>query len=737
MPTIPTEFYQTVMPQGQLTEQNIQAAPQEFGSQIGATIEKTGEELQQHAIQRQQLVNETTVNDLYANSFAPAFRHLYNNFYQLQGKDPELQFTDYQKQMTDLRGRFKEQLNGPIQQKMFDEITRQRMNFELDGMARHAAQQTQVYHQETSNSLLSQFANDGIEKYNDPQTLRNRENSILVETSAYGRQAGQSPEEADKRARHYIDQMYRGAIERATTSDPAAALQMYRQYQNKLSGDMQREMEKYLHPFQETIQAQRAFCTATGGPTASRITSETGAQGVDPAMALTVWSCEGSVTNPTVKNPDSQATGHFQFLPGTWADMGGTEGDRLDSNRQIELGVKFIAQNSKQLESDLGRRPQAWEVYLAHQQGIEGAEKLLHADPDANAGQIVGNPKAITLNGGTADMSAGRFLTMIQGYVDRHSRMYDIQGLPTAQNIRENYQSGLEAVRQLARQEHPGDPAAEDRYTAYYTQHAGQLLHAEQMSDRANMDMIDSGINGPNGAKSWAEFQADPNRARAYSAVFSKDPSIRDRVDKAISMNALNMWDPAPSSETDAIYKDLKGMQFGANRERFSNMDLNQYYGAMPIAQFNELQREQQAIRRSDAATAEKHVSLQQAVKLLEPAFNEAKAAPGSQYFGADAHSAFGDSASKYNQYLGNLSNAIDIWRRNNNGKVPSDADLLKIGREMLMPEAPTRAGETEASRSAESPTAKYEAYLRQNGYPVTPANITALQDRDAARAEK
>ena len=114
---------------------------------------------------------------------------------------------------------------------------------------------------------------------------------------------------------------------------------------------------------------------------ASRIASEAAAQGLDPSTALTVWSCEGSVTNPATKNPNSEATGHFQFLPGTWAAMGGTDSDRLDSNRQIELGVKLMAQNAKQLQADLGRKPRPWEVYLAHQQGIEGAEKLLRADP--------------------------------------------------------------------------------------------------------------------------------------------------------------------------------------------------------------------------------------------------------------------------------------------------------------------------------------------------------------------
>jgi hypothetical protein len=87
-------------------------------------------------------------------------------------------------------------------------------------------------------------------------------------------------------------------------------------------------------------------------------------------------------------------------------------------------------------------------------------------------------------------------------------------------------------------------------------------------------------------------------------AIFAKDPSVWDRVDKAISTNALNVWNPPPSPKTDAIYKELKGMQVGETRETFANMDLNQYHGDVPAHQFKELQDDQAAIRKNDAADA-------------------------------------------------------------------------------------------------------------------------------------
>ncbi len=102
--------------------------------------------------------------------------------------------------------------------------------------------------------------------------------------------------------------------------------------------------------------------------------------------------------------------------------MGGTDRNRTDINSQIQLGIALTKQNGDALKKDLGRQPQPWEVYLAHQQGIDGATALLHADPSANAGDVVGNPKAITGNGGTTDTTAGQFINYIKGYVDQHSQ---------------------------------------------------------------------------------------------------------------------------------------------------------------------------------------------------------------------------------------------------------------------------------------------------------------------------
>ncbi len=710
MPIVPgtdVSFVPTEKPQGQGIYNTIdRATPENFGGQVGQTLSQAGDILAQHALQRQQLINESTVNDTYANQFMPAFRDLYAKFYNLQGKDAEAQYPAYQEQMNNLRGQVRTDLPNAMQQKMFDELSMRRMSFELDGMARHAAQQTQVYHKETSDSLLGEFVNDGIDKYTDPRTLRNRENSIAVEAGAFGQQSGQPPEQANLRAQHYIDQMYKGAIERQLQANPTAGIAMYDQYKSKLSGPMQAELERAIKPVVELGQAQSAYGKITGGMTAQAIASEAQRQGVDPNTALTIWSAEGGVTNPVTKNPTSSATGIFQHIDSTWAAQGGTDQDRFDAGRQIQLGVTLAKENQQALAKDLGRQPQPWEIYLAHQQGIGGATALLHADPNSSAAAALGgNAKKLTLNGIPADATASEALQSIKGYVDRHALMYDPSGAPSAQNIRENYIFHIDQLRQQAQQDNPGDPSLADKYISHYEQQAGIALKADQMVDRANLDQVSAGITGPQGAKSWQEAMKNPQWAQAYADASKRDPSVYDRVDKAIRINAFSAWDPAPTADSNALHDELKGSQY-TDRTRFENLNLPSYYGAMPISDLNDLMKDQTQIRKEDQAQAQKHVSLEHAQKLMEPILEEANSTtlhPNTPWQNVRKTS-MGAQAQKYNQFVAQLDTGISNWRQNNGEKIPDDGTIIQIGRGILFPGESAKAPQQEQPGSFAKP---------------------------------
>ncbi|MGO9019703.1 MAG: hypothetical protein ACLQVJ_15280 [Syntrophobacteraceae bacterium] len=90
---------------------------------------------------------------------------------------------------------------------------------------------------------------------------------------------------------------------------------------------------------------------------------------------------------------------------------------------------------------------------------------------------------------------------------------YDLSysnGVPTAQNLTENYEAGLQAVTDLARQEHPNEPAAQQRHRRHFIQQTGQAIHAEGETNRANWDTINSALNGPNAIKSEQDLLTNP-----------------------------------------------------------------------------------------------------------------------------------------------------------------------------------------------------------------------------------
>ena len=116
-------------------------------------------------------------------------------------------------------------------------------------------------------------------------------------------------------------------------------------------------------------------------------------------------------------------------------------------------------------------------------------------------------------------MTASQFVNYIKGYVDRHSQMYTANGAPTAQNLSENYEAGLQAVTDLAREEHPGDPQVEERYRNHFIQETGETLNAERVSQQANLRVVNNALTGPGCVKSWQEFMADPGRVDAYNSV--------------------------------------------------------------------------------------------------------------------------------------------------------------------------------------------------------------------------
>lgn len=112
-----------------------------------------------------------------------------------------------------------------------------------------------------------------------------------------------------------------------------------------------------------------------------------------------------SGNNPNAQNPNSSAGGDFQFIDSTARQYGLT--DKNDPFASADAAARLGRDNKAALTKALGREPTAGELYLAHQQGAQGAAGLL-TNQNAPASGIVGQD-AVALNGGDPGMTGGQF----------------------------------------------------------------------------------------------------------------------------------------------------------------------------------------------------------------------------------------------------------------------------------------------------------------------------------------
>lgn len=137
----------------------------------------------------------------------------------------------------------------------------------------------------------------------------------------------------------------------------------------------------------------------TGG-----INAATAKYGLDPSFLPRLAQVE-SGGRVDAKNPNSSAAGPFQFITSTARQYGLT--NPHDPSQAADAAARLALDNKAVLARALGREPSPGELYLAHQQGAGGAAALL-SNPNARAADIVGT-KAVTLNGGSPNMTAGEF----------------------------------------------------------------------------------------------------------------------------------------------------------------------------------------------------------------------------------------------------------------------------------------------------------------------------------------
>lgn len=362
----------------------------------------------------------------------------------------------------------------------------------------------------------------------------------------------------------------------------------------------------------------------------------------------------------------SSAGGIYQFTDGTGKQYGlNSFGDKNDAGKATDAAIRLTLDNFKQLKNVLGRDPTPGELYLAHQQGAGGVEKLL-ANPDRLAATAVGlkaveNNLPKSLQGRAATMTSAEFMQYwggkfsgdaSGGVMDPNETLSVIEALPqyqrlpaTAQmKIREGIAASvekqnkeIEAAAKIDLQRDTvdyavnefGDPAKGEEYIKATiadpdTREDTLTLFRKEQDQRAEnaRRQNEANLNQAWGAATAALEAGDTAEALKIARTAEIPPKDRDALLERIDKGSAVVDDPE-------VYNEIQALKLGSpeDRVKFANpdgkgLDLIKLQGKLKPGTIEALAKDQEALRKQMADTG-KAVSLETPAAMLDQRMRE------------------------------------------------------------------------------------------------------------------
>jgi hypothetical protein len=307
-------------------------------------------------------------------------------------------------------------LSSPDQQLEFDNFTRRYRSMTVERIGSHADGQATTWYTGV-NTTTAKLAMDHISNnFDNPNEVAAGYHDLV---SAYVKQAqlsGAQPgdpqySEALSAARRDGLQAQLNAMAVKDPSRAMAILEKNRDIAGVKYDDMARTFRARANQQQGDDIAMQTLRESyqnnpSGATQAAVLTSAGAPYGISGSYLQRVHQLENPSNDP--RENSAHAQGPFQFIPGTAAKYGLT--DRNNFQQSAAAAAHLAADNRDALTHSLGRPPTDAELYLAHQQGAQGAALLL-AHPNVRAGDLVGDA-AIRQNGGDPNAPASAFTSL-------------------------------------------------------------------------------------------------------------------------------------------------------------------------------------------------------------------------------------------------------------------------------------------------------------------------------------
>jgi hypothetical protein len=699
LPSVPTT--QSVFSTGSLAPQQIQSSPADFGAQIGQAGQQLGNSMMQAGSEGAQVAegfqaiqNETNTNDQYYKNYFPAATAITQKYLSLQGKDAVDQLPVYQQQLEDLREQQRDQLANPMQQKMFDDVSRRLIAFNVDGMARHATQQNQVYQDQTSAGMVSASGQLAVQHYNDPVGFNVGLQSGISEIMTHAQFRGQPVEYAMKQARDFTSATYASRLQEMANADPVAAYDLLKNGETYSDAngahhvDVQSQIDPAVLP---TLDARllagakqvMARNLAHGAIYGSGVVDPTnlaaGVQGAPPlAGVVNALESNGAPDSSTVQGPltssGERAQGNMQVMPSTSANPGyGVTPAKDNSPQEIaRVGRDYLGAMTARYQDPAltlaayNAGPGIVDDWL-NGTNKTGKNPNLTQLPDPRSGAITDADFSTKIPFDQTRAYVGKGLQMVQQPGDRPS------ALPTTSELKTVLPDKVAAARAAATNMFPNDPSFADAVAARAENYGNTVLQGVTAQESAARDtltrmMIGTKPDGSDRATSMDQLLATPAGKSAWA-------NATPEVQGAIQARLAKPQETPLSQDGLNLYYKMVG-QAANDPNGFAQQDLSTTYGKMPDHLVLDLINRQAAVAKGDANAADKSLNWQRTKgdvdDMLKPLGLGGSAKAGT------------DQATQTETFYGKLDQALENYH-DQNQKYPDTATTRKLAAGLLV----------------------------------------------------
>lgn len=701
MPTVPT--YNTPQVQSKaapfVPQSGAAATPEAFGAGIGragqqlaATGMQAGDVLARSAIMLQQEDDRTAAKEARNDYQMSLITKLWGSpdgqqpgLLNLQGKAAMDAGAAAVLDLEEQRKVIGSRLASPGARKLFDEEAAGQYQQAFNNITAHVSRQRQVWQNGTSQATINNAINAGSLVFQDQSERDQHLLAIRSEIWDMGARNGWSPEQTRDEMAKAQSKFYRAGLAQQAVTDPIGAKTFLDTHRNLFTADDALALDHTLKAGVTTKTAQRiADGIISGRPVggtgdvAQAVAQEAESAGIDPKLALTTAQLESSM-GAAPDAPGNSHKGVFQLGETEWATHAGGA-DRGDRGAQVKAGISALKTAQGAAAKALGRAPEAWEVYLTHQQGVAGGPALLAADADAKAVDVLrpfykggGAEAAITGNGGRADMTAGQFRDLWKARYAKAEAAADMQA----------------GMADPARSMPPGsqpvdaaDPAAKPSLAAWMAQ--ARAIADPEVRQHVE-SLITTEFNRREAVVREGERQArdevwkaalDPKVATVADIPAEKWALISGETQRSVMTYLENKAagkTVQPTQENQEEYYRLVGMA-SQDPAAFADLKLDGYINKLPQSQWQQLVNVQASINRADVKEAAKTANVTRAMSLLKQEMVGAGLKPTSKHEKDAAEVAI---------FQGRLVEELTAAQDIKKGKL-DDAEILDIGRRLL-----------------------------------------------------